>query len=80
MTDLHGTEVAGSTFELVELAPRRLLIDRDTRSYAELPSGHEVEPHGCGYDWTPYLDIERDDATGDLVIHVTATRLVRLCH
>jgi len=72
--------IGGSHLEVHDLSGGRWVIDRDQRRYAEAPSDHPVGVDVCGFDWTPYVDIHSDDVTGDLVIHVTPTRIVRLSH
>lgn len=72
--------MSGNHLEIHELGGGRWIIDRQLLRYMELPPDRDVDITTCGLHWTSFLDIHADDATGDLVIHVTPTRIVRLSH
>ena len=78
--DRACTEMRGSHLEVHERGGGRWLIDRVGLRYVELPPDRDVDVETCGLAWMSFLDVRADDATGDLVIQVTPTRIVRLRH
>ncbi len=69
--------VVGRSVEIHDSANARFLIDRDGWEFARLPVGVSTTSV-IGAPWTSFEDAFLDRVTGDLVLQLDTTHLVRV--